>query len=328
MKKKRLFVTMCMMGGFALLMSSCKKANESVEVSINLPQCEEEADGRAYIDFANGGAFKWNAEDQVAIYNLDAQNGANSERAIYQTTASAAGQATARFSFASGDQLSAKKSGYFVFYPVSKLDGELGEDNYQNFSVSATQQYSKDLNANPTIDLESMAMACTLGSLNGTFTLKHIFGILRLKLKGEGNVTRIVVEDSRFNLNGTVGMKLHAVDMDRFTSLQNMYINDDDPYANDNFVAAWNDYKEELSYSVAGGNEGKTITLECPSIGLNGDTETPFYVGLRPGALKYGFKVYVYIEGENEPHVLDYTGQNNLHYGIKAGVIQNISATL
>jgi len=327
MKKNRLFFTFCMVGGFMMMLSSCKKNEENGAMSINLPQFEEEIDGRAYIDFANSNKFKWNANDQVVIYNLDAENGANSERAIYQTNANASGQLTATFTYVSGDQLSAKKDGYFVFYPVSKVDEvELGKDNYQSFTVSANQTYTKDINDNPTVDPESMAMACTLSSLNGTFTLKHIFGVLRLKLKGEGNVTRIDVEDSRFNLSGTVKMKLHEVDMDRFSRLQTAFINTDDPYGNPSFMNAWQEYMDDLSYTTEGG--GNTISLECPGIGLTTTTESHFFIGLRPGALKYGFKVYVYLEGQEAPVVLDYTGANNLHYGIKAGVVKGLAATL
>ena len=83
-KSNKLFFTMCMVGGFAVLFGSCKKNEEADTVNIGLPAFEEEVDGRAYIDFANGGAFKWNASDQIMIYNLDAQNGNNSEKAIYQ----------------------------------------------------------------------------------------------------------------------------------------------------------------------------------------------------------------------------------------------------
>ena len=323
-KMNKLFFTMCMLGGFAVLFGSCKKNDEAETVTINLPALEEEIDGRAYIDFANGNKFKWNANDQIMVYNLDAQDGTNSEKAIYQTTASAEGKATAVFTYASGDQISAKKYGYFVFYPVSKVtEGQLDEINYETFTVADTQEYTKVGN-NSTVDPEGMALAINVNKVSGGFTLKHIFGVLKMKIKGTGTVTRIEVIDERFNLSGTVGMKLHEVNMDKFTSLQNAFIANDDPYNTPAFADEWENYKSLLSYSTQGG--GKMMTLDLGNgIGLNGDTETNFFMGLRPGALKYGFTVKVYLSGENEPRVFDYTGNNNLHYGIKAGVVKGLA---
>ena len=321
-KTSKLFFAVCALGALAFLMGSCKKDDDSKGYTIGLPQFEDEVDGRAYVDFTVN-KFKWNANDQVAIYNLDAVTPANSEMAIYQTTASAEGQTLASFTYASGDQLSAKKDGYFAFYPVSKLgnwDKESG--NYQYFNVSATQTYTV-IDDNVTVDPESMALACNLSKLGGTFTLKHIFGNLRLKLTGAGSVTSIVVEDARFNLSGTVGMKLHEVNMNTFTTLQNQFIASDDPY-NAAFGTAWAEYANTLGYTTQG--EGNTITLDCgEGVKLNETSETHFFIGLRPGALKYGFKVKVYVLGNAEPYVFDYTGNNNLHYGIKAGVNKGLS---
>lgn len=326
-KSNKLFFTMCMVGGFAVLFGSCKKNEEADTVNVGLPAFEEEVDGRAYIDFANGGAFKWNASDQIMIYNLDAQNGTNSEKAIYQGKANAEGQSVTSFTYASGDVLSAKKYGYFVFYPVSKVtDAPLNEINYETFTVSDTQVYTKVGN-NSTVDPEGMAMAIDIKSLKTNFTMKHIFGVLKLKIKGQGTVNRIEVIDERFNLSGTVGMKLHEVNMSTFTALQDLYAANDDPYATPAFVSQWEDYKSLLSYSTQG--TGKMMTLDISNgIGLNGDTETNFFVGLRPGALKYGFTVKVYVNGVSDPYIFDYTGNNNLHYGIKAGKIKSLDLQL
>ena len=76
-------------------------------------------------------------------------------------------------------------------------------------------------------------------------------------------------------------------------------------------------------YSTQGG--GKTMTLNCPSVQLS-STETLFFIGLRPGALKYGYKIYVYTEGANEPQVFENAA--DWHYGIKAGVIKNLALSL
>ena len=329
-KMNKLFFTMCMVGGFAVLFGSCKKNDETPSANINLPAFEEEIDGRAYIDFNNGNKFKWNGGDQVVIYNLDDENGNNSEKAIYQNTAGAEGQTTARFSYLSGDQLSAKKYGYFVFYPVDKVDPsvKLNENNYETFEVLATQNYTK-VGSVVTLDPAGMAMAVDINNLGTTFSLKHIFGVLKLRIKGEGTVTSIEVEDSRYNLSGTVGMKLHEVKMATFTALQNNFIANADPDNYGPFINEWNNYRTLLGYTTQGG--GKTMTLMCPEEGvaLNSASETNFFIGLRPGALKYGFKVKVYLD-QVGPVVFDFTGANtgdynydNPHYGIKAGIVKN-----
>lgn len=323
---KKVFLSMCMVAGFALIISSCKKKDDVTEMSISVPAFEEEVDGRAYIDINDGNKFKWNANDEVVIYNLDnKESGNQSERAIFSTGASAEGQTRAQFSYNRGDVLSAKKYGYFVFYPSSKINEQnaLDGDNYETFTVADSQDYTV-VNGAPTTDPEGMAMACDLASVNGSFTLKHIFGNLRLKLKGTGKVTSIVVEDSKFNLSGTASMKLHKVKMDKFTTAQNYFIAVDDPYANPTFANYWNEFKSELGYTTQGG--GKTMTLDCgEGVQLNNSSETHFFIGLRPGALKYGFKVYVYVDGNATPYLFDYTETNNLHYGIKAGVNKGLS---
>ncbi len=328
-KTNKLFFAMCMVGGFALLFGSCKKDNESVTTTINLPAFEEEVEGRAYIDFNDGKKFKWNANDQVVLYNLDDQDGTQSEKAVYQTTANAEGQPTGLFEYASGDQISAKKYGYFVFYPVDKVDvsAPLNEINYETFTVPATQNYTK-VGDVVTVDPAGMAMAIDVANITGNYTLKHIFGVLKLKITGTGNVTGIEVEDSRYNLSGTVGMKLHEVKMAKFTALQNDFIANNDPDNYGPFINEWNSYRSLLGYTTNG--SGKTMKLDCghDGIALNSATPTEFYIGLRPGALKYGFKVNVYIDNSMIPVEFDYTGANNLHYGIKAGVVKSLSLSL
>ena len=326
----KLFFTMCMAAGLAFLMGSCKKNEETASIDIFGPQFEEEVDGRAYIDFVNGGKFKWNANDAVLFYNLDAQDGTKSEKGIYATTASAEGQTTGKFYYSYGDQLSAKKYGYFVFYPVDKVNpqGTLDVDNRETFTVPAEQNYTMAGNT-PTVDSKGMAMASTLNKVGGgSFTLQHIFGMLRLRLKGTGNVTKIEVIDNRFNLNGTASMKLHEVDMDVFSSLQSTFIGLEDPYANENFVGALNEYMSTLGFEAQGGQNGQMMTLNCPNVALNTSTETYFYMGLRPGALKYGFTLKIYREGVAEPTVVDYTAEAFGHYGIKAGVVKNLAYTI
>ena len=327
-KTNRLFLMVLVAGSFAMLLGSCKKNEERTVVSVALPEVVEEGEGKAYIDFFNGNSFKWNGNDQVVVYNL-ATDGSTSEKALYATSSDAAGQPLADFTFVSGDYISAKQYGYFMFYPASKVEESWNTNpavmpNYQYFNVSPTQEYTLDVNGKPTLDPTSMAMAVEFTDLTDGVQLKHIFGFLKLKLKGTGNVTKIVVEDSRFNLNGRVAMKLHEVNMDRFTTAQNYFIANDDPYQNGPFMAYWADYSQDLGYYAEASEGGKLMTLNCPGIALNTSTETLFFMGLRPGALKYGFKVYVYTDNATTP-AYTYTSDNSWHYGIKAGVIKNLA---
>lgn len=333
-KTNKLFLAMCVAGSFALLFGSCKKNEESEKVMVNLPAFEEEVETRAYIDYNNGGSFKWNANDEIMVYNLtnpEAQIEGTSKKAIYATDASAQGQASTYFNFKEGEELGEKMYGYFVFYPTSKVTLDaLNENNMETFTVEPIQEYTYDPNENPTVDPKGMALACTVDALSGApFTLKHIFGNLKIRLTGAQTqtVTSIVVEDARFNLSGTASMKLHQVDMNKFSSLLTNYTNLEDPYGDYTWATGWNEYKDLLNYSAQGG--GNTITLECNNgVTLNPNRETLFLIGLRPGALKYGFKIYVYLEGDETPYVFDYTGNNNLHYGIKAGVNKNLVLSL
>lgn len=318
-KMNRLFVALFVAGSFAMLLGSCKKNDTASTMTIGLPQFEEEMEGRAYIDITNSNSFKWNANDQVMAYNIDAAHGTQTVKAIWSTNASAEGKASASFT---GPDLGSKKDHYFVFYPHDKVsEASLDESNFETFTVADQQDYTL-VNGKPTIDHVGMAMACETSDFK-SFTLKHIFGTLKLRLTGSAKVTKIVVEDKRFNLSGNASMKLHAVDMGKFTALQTLFVGSDDPYTNTTFVNDWNSFKSDLSYSTQGG--GKTMTLNCPSVQLS-STETLFFIGLRPGALKYGYKIYVYTEGANEPQVFENAA--DWHYGIKAGVIKNLALSL
>ena len=324
-KTTKLVLTMWVAGSFALLFGSCKKNEDTQKVTINLPTFEEEVDGRAYIDYANGNKFMWNGNDNIIVYNLD-QEGLASEKALYATDADAEGRQIATFSYESGDPITAKKYGYFVFYPAAKAEAALLEGNYQTFTVPAEQTYTIDNGGTPTLDAAGMALACDLADVNSQFSLKHIFGALKLRLTGYGNVTKIEVIDNRYNLSGNVTMKLHEVTMDQFQSIQTSFVGTEDPDNNWGFMTLWSEYKDQLGYSAEG--EGKVMTLNCPEpVALDPQEETLFPIGLRPGALKYGFTLNVYMEDDQEPYSFVFD-RPEWNYGIKAGVNKNLVVSL
>jgi hypothetical protein len=326
-KTNKLFVAMLMAGSFAMLFGSCKKEETSSEYLVSVPefQVEEEDMDRAYIDMSDK-KFKWNANDEIAIYNLSAVNFSDSKKAIYTTNAAAEGKEHARFALKDGEEApgtTALDAGYFVFYPAEKVTKALYGENVQDFDVPAEQNY-KAVNGKATVAPEGMALASTLGELGGGFEMQHIFGILRLKYKGTGNVTKIVIEDDQYYLNGTVSMKLHGVQMTELQALAQAYLDTDEPLTDDEFQGLFTAFKEHTGYSTAG--EGKTMTLNC-NVPLNTSTDQLFFIGLRPGALKYGFKVYVYKDNGTTPAVTyDYTGTANPKYGIRPGVIKGIAS--
>jgi hypothetical protein len=314
----------------AFMSSSCKKNNEqNGEITIMVPAFEEvmadpsEA-GRAYIDFNHQNVFKWNAYDEVMVYNLDATDGTNTKKAIYRAKENAEGKQTAKFYFYQGTQLGNKMDHFFIFYPTCKIVNgiaALDKDNFETFDVPAEQNYTL-AEGGATFDPESMAMACEVNKLTQAFTLKHIFGGCRIRLKGVLGTTvdKIVIEEPNpavlNNLTGTATLKLHEVEMDEFTNLQNNY--NLASLSDNSFMDAWNDYRTRLGFSANG--TGNTITLNCNGVALNPTSEQNFYVSLRPGSLINGFTLKVYYNGLTEPQVIENFVNPNDNYCIRAGV--------
>lgn len=326
MKMNKLFCTMCLVGGFALVMSSCKKNEQSGTISFLVPDFEtveaEPGEDKAYIDFNGANKFRWNGNDAVMMYNLG--NDGSSTRAVYTCSANAEGQYTADFT---GDDLGTKKAyGFFAFYPASKVENFAFDptDNRQIFNVEPEQTYTL-VNGNPTVDPASMALAIDMPSPTSNATLKHVFGVCRVRLKGNGKVTKIVLRDNKMSLAGTVDMKLHEVKMNTFSNLMNNYqlVADGASDMNPTFVSAWNSYRETLGYHATPitGRDSHEITLNVPSVQLKPNTATPFYISVRPGAFIQGFEIDVYLEGENVPRTITKYGNPKTSYAIKAGVI-------
>lgn len=319
-RSNRLFFAVCVAGSLALLVSSCKKNEENTKATISLPQFEEYGDvdeGKAYIDFSNN-SIKWNGNDEVMFYNLDADDGTQTIKAVYTTGASAEGQASAVFT---GDDLGAKKDHFFVFYPTSKIVNgtqALDADNYETFSVDGEQTYTL-INGQPTVDPSALAAACETDNVQ-SFTLKHIFGIMRLKLKGVKTVERIEVVDNSFNLYGNVSMKLHEVNMTTFSEIMDVYATNYGAHEQ-----ALAEYLQTLGYSSE--PEGKVMTLNCPNgVQLSSTTQTVFYIMMRPGALVNGFKVNVFFTDGTHDAVDQYY-QFKQSYCIKPGVIKGFAPT-
>lgn len=342
---KKTYRMLCMMGMAAVLAfmsSSCKKNEQNSEITIMVPAFEEvmgdpsEA-SRAYIDFTDQNKFKWNAYDEVMVYNIDATEGTNTKKAIYRAKANAEDKETTKLYFYDGTQPGTKMDHFFIFYPTCKIvNGTAGldKDNFETFEAPAIQNYTLESRTNdagvtiefPTLDHESMAMACEVNKLTQAFTLKHIFGAMRIRLFGvEGTmVDKIEVIDNDFQLTGTVAMKLHEVNMETFQGLGSLESYNLANLANGTFLEAWNTYRTQLGYFPQ--PTGKTLTLNCITaerpngVELNTLAETNFYLSLRPGALINGFTIKVYYNGNAEPQVITKYNTPNDNYCIRAGV--------
>ena len=324
------FKSICMLvmaGAFAMLVSSCKKQNDTATFTLVLPEMAiESPDGeRAYLDFNANNVFKWNANDEVMAYNLAEDNtNLTSVKGVFATDANAEGQPRANFT---GNDLGEMQDYYFYFYPAKRAIGTLDEDNRETFSVDAVQKYTTTVNGNVTLDKDALTMACSVNAPASSFTLRHIFGICRLRLKGDSSKTveQVRVVDKAFNLHGTVSMKLHVVDPERFTGLINNFNPDNTTYM-DNL----NEYLGELGYEAhPAAEDANILTLDCrgKNITLNETTQTVFYLAVRPGAFAKGFKIQVKYEGDDTYYETTQYWGGNLAYRMKPGVITTFSPT-
>lgn len=331
----RLFSMVCLAGTLAFFASSCKKSEEKQAVQVILPEFEEvvvddDNEGKAYIDFQQGGKFYWNGLDEIMVYNVDNRNGENTEKSLCATDATAEGQTLTQFFYVSGDEFTPRKNHYFVFYPVSRITtgtDHLNIDNREYFDVPEVQNYTLDpTNTYAIPDPNAMALAVEVDRLNAPFTMKHIFGVVRVNLKGNAAVDRIVITDKTVHLTGTVSMKIHEVNMNTFSSLMNMYNYDNLTDHNSTYYQQWYAYNQSLGYEAQSDDMGMSVTLDCTTVNPEGvqldpDNKTAFYFMMRPGALLGGFYIDVYKHGSTTPvHITKYENPDD-RYCTKPGTI-------
>lgn len=331
MKKVTRVLGLMSMAGLLVFATSCnknKETNSSVNVtmpSMNVATIDGE---RAYIN--EDGEFRWNNQDYIMVYNLaDPANADESVVSVFHNTTGTGPTAN----FAGSDVGAKLPCGYFYFYPTGMVSGdpaELMDENRQTFTVSATQNFQAWENPEndyeiSLVDASQMPMAINTEDLHADATLKHIFGIAQICLKGKNNdlrtVDHIVITDNEFNLWGTASMKLHAVNTDELQALVDEYKAGDANYATHfaQYVIG------ELGYESNG--QGKSITLDCMTNGtgvtlLPAPYEAQFNFMLRPLTLSKGFTVDVYFT-DREPLHIDRWSQPNLAYSIVPGVINS-----
>ena len=318
---RKLVRTLCLVAMVALVATSCKKKEESTNITVALEEVTgfeagPSIDGsKAYID-PNNYQFKWNEGDAVVYYNLSS-NWENSNCAILTAVNGSEGKTRTQFEGSAGP---VQDKGYFVFYHPGKSAGAAsghtqGQYNRETFTVPATQTFNK----NYRIDPSSLVMACRSVDL-GVFSLQHIFGILNIGIykMGDVQVESITVTDDNRYLAGDVNLKLDEVDADKLDRMINYMANGD----NEAYQTAYADYViGRLGYNATG--VSKTITLTCDAEnGALGSGYNYFFISLRPGALYNGFTVTInYVDGPSYSHHFD-----GASYLIKPGYFTNIFA--
>lgn len=328
MKKNfRLFCTMCLAGSLAIFASSCKKSEEKQSVEVTLPAFEEvigdEGDAdKAYIDFYNNSTFHWNGKDHIVVYNICEDDHTKSGKGVFEAQTNAEGQPTGKFWQISGDDMYYKQDHFFILFPearVKDITAPLGIKNREYFVVPRVQYYSYDNNGNPTVDPNAMALACEAYALTNQVSLNHIFGVCRLRLQGTavvdsiqfiGNTAPAAIAND--GLTGEVTLRLHKVDLQKFSSLMDLYTAANLIDQTSDYFTQWAAYQSELGYAPA--ENGKELMLKCHNdntdvhgVQLNPSTYTNFYLSVRPGAFIHGFDVNVYY------HVGSTTGVKNIN---------------
>lgn len=289
----------CLVGAFAFVGSSCKKNNtDTTSIKLSLPAIEEINIGeeRAYIDYGDGQKMKWSKDDAIMYYNLNS----DPERSIRQeyTLYAGAGTTLGYFNGLPLGDVQDPNLGYFAFYPAEKVrDYPLGERNSQTFDVPTEQNYNYE-----TMDPKSLVMAVKGFSPSESATFAHIFGFVRIRIKGTQKVEWVSITDNYFELSGTATIDIPAVDPERLSNLVQMSANP--AYSWEQYFAALDPYlhteDDGLHYHAVG--TGKTLTLNCgDGVQLNPNEYTNFFITVRPGALGKGFVVKVKYEGVDEP---------------------------
>lgn len=306
----------CLMGAFAFLGSSCKKEKtETATIRVSMPAVEEmDVDGgRAYIDYGDHKKFKWSDGDIIMVYNLNNDDYTKSIRHEY-VLYNGADEEYADFT---GHTMGAMQSSFYAFYPSSKvIDHEIGPRNSQTFDVPASQDYNVDC-----MDPTSLVMAAKGETIpQGNYNLKHIFGFANIKLKGNQAVDKIVIKDNVFNLNGNVTVDLPKVDEANLQALT-IACGAEDQAQFEDMIDAVLHGENGMNYNSEPGDN--TMTLNCGGVQLSESSYTNFIITLRPGALRKGFKVYVYYEGQQEPDEFLNFNAPDKSYCVKPAYLKN-----
>lgn len=334
--KKRIFYGICMLGLAALVATSCKKKEETVNSFLATHGTFEVADiddERAYIH-PQTYLTVWDDQDQVKIFNFY-----NGRSAIFQVERSGVGQNTATF-VNTGESIGYAPE-YYSFYPA-----EMARDSfdgvYQKFELEPIQYVREFSNDGYSYGLQTLSIpqAAYTTYQQNHYVYKIIFGVVRFKATcdpssingGSRYVRKIVVRDNHFNLHGTVTLKPNKINQSKLNQLMTYLKNGNDEM----YAQKWSEYiisheGDGLGYSSHGA--GKELTYDFSAlqnvgngVALNNVDPRSMMIGLRPGALAYGFYVdfYVYDSGDDQEKkitIKTYKDENRA-YTIEPGKIK------
>lgn len=303
--KKKIIYAVCMMGLVALVATSCKKKEEATTF-IGQIECLEDGgtfgddDNRAYMHPSSLAVY-WEVDDEIKVYNINEDDYEQTITQIYTVD-----QTNMTHSTISGDPVGTNTV-FYAFYPAEmcKTGEHLLEGNLEVFELSDEQPLATPGGA-WTFCGTSLPMAAKCEDLTA-FTFKSVFGFARFRLTAEGSgndtwrIAGLKVVDNHFNLSGQVTLKPHKIDTKRLGDIMTAFKGGaelTDIYDYNNYVLSHTG--DGLGYSAqGGGNYVICSLLERAGGGLEvsalNNQWVDVLVSLRPGALAYGFKLYVYV---------------------------------
>lgn len=291
---KKLLRGICLMGVVTLLATSCEKQQTnsmvyrgySFDEKFEVENGNYENGSRAYID--ENYRLKFEAGDQVMLFNVDSDNAANSQYALYVVEADSYQPIFAPYQ--PEERIDdAMKTAKYAFYPgnnVTKDAALLANGNRATFKLKDVQEYREGK-----IGKEALYMAAKIDNeaeTGNNFAFRNICGVLQMKFYTEDAskvVKSITVTDSEFNLSGDVTLKVDQVDPAKMMELFRNYGSNQ---------AAVAEYMEQLGYETDA--TGKTITLDCgtgATLSNSATSPTTFNFVLRPLALRKGFDMVI-----------------------------------
>jgi len=338
--RKKIFYGICMLGLVALVATSCKKKEETVN-SFSATHGAFEADDtdgeRAYIHPSTYQTI-WDAQDCIRVFNFH-----NGNAATFMVENPGANTCQ----FVNQDDDIGYAPEYYAFYPAEMIDGPF-DGVYQQFKLDPIQYVREFSNDGYSYGLQTISIpqAAYTTYQENYYRFNIIFGVARFKATcgphsngGSRYIQKIVLRDKHFNLHGTVRLKPNKINQGKLNELMG-YLEGGNEVM---YAQKWSEYVishegDGLGYSSHGA--GKELTYDFTGlqnvghgVALNISDARAMMVGVRPGAFAYGFYIdlYVYDSGDEQVKKISISNYNNegnegnRSYTIKPGQIKTFN---
>lgn len=325
----RIVRNVCMIAIVALAFTSCKKNNNetksvafhgSVERFVEVNQDGEFE--RMYIDEGLNTIFE--EGDIFGVYCITEQGSSSARYSLTEGYLQPTDGMSNVYSNFEGD------GAYYAFYPGENSVAYNATTYLGQYRLDATQTYRGPRESNGVQVAQMPEKAVYMAAKDEEahefaqcfFPFRNIMGALSLRLYSPNGqiVKSIAVKDNKFNLVGTVTLKVNEVDPVYMTTLFRNY-NESDPA----YMAELAEYlgPDHLNYSL-GGDVRNTVVLDCGAEGVElGATPaeaTRFLIVLRPLALLEGGEITITFD-DNTTKTFTSTKDNR----ISPNVIRNIT---